>query len=86
MLPVEYHVTTLLFVTMSTSGASSCHQCVGWAPGMLLEDVFELCRKSKDILRWLRWELIVGDFTAQDCAGCTEGQMRLVRDASYSKD
>ena len=26
---------------------------------MLLEDVFELCRKSKDILRWLRQELII---------------------------
>ena len=28
---------------------------------MLFEDVFELCRKSKDILRWLRQELIIGD-------------------------
>ena len=29
---------------------------------MLLEDVFELCRKSKeDILRWLQQELIIGD-------------------------
>ena len=37
----------------STSATSRC-QCVGRAPGMLLEDVFELCRKSKEnILRWL---------------------------------
>ena len=29
---------------------------------MLFEDVFELCKKSKeDILRWLRQELIIGD-------------------------
>ena len=54
---------------------------------MLLEDVLELCRKSKeDILRWLRRELIIRDFTDQDCPMCTEGRMRLVRDASYSKD
>ena len=47
----------------ATSSATSSHcQCVGRAPGMLLEDVFELCRKSKeDILRWLLQELIIGD-------------------------
>ena len=44
----------------SSSATSRC-QCVGRAPGMLLEDVFELCRKSKDILRWLLQELIIGD-------------------------
>ena len=43
----------------SSSATSSRRQCVGRAPGMLLEDVFELCRKSKDILRWLRQELII---------------------------
>ena len=98
MCSVEYHVTTPSCVAMVTSAASSsaaassssatsCRQCVGQAPGMLLEDVFELCRKSKeDILRWLRCELIIGDFTDQDCPRCTEGRMRLVRDASYSKD
>ena len=43
----------------SSSSATSRCQCVGRAPGMLLEDVFELCRKSKDILRWLRKELII---------------------------
>ena len=38
----------------SSSATSSRRQCVGQAPGMLLEDVFELCRKSKeDILKWL---------------------------------
>ena len=38
----------------SASATSSRCQCVGRAPGMLLEDVFELCRKSKeDILRSL---------------------------------
>ena len=50
---------------VSSSAAASTpsrRQCVGWAPGMLFEDVFELCRKSKeDILRWLRQELIIGD-------------------------
>ena len=46
----------------SSSSATSHRQCVGRAPGMLLEDVFELCRKSKeDILRWLRRELIIRD-------------------------
>ena len=46
----------------ASSSVTSCHQCVGRAPGMLLEDVFELCKKSKeDILRWLRQELIIGD-------------------------
>ena len=46
----------------SSSATSSRCQCVSRAPGMLLEDVFELCRKSKeDILRWLRQELIIGD-------------------------
>ena len=46
----------------SSSVTSSCHQCVGRDAGMLLEDVFELCKKSKeDILRWLRQELIIGD-------------------------
>ena len=65
MWSVEYPVTTPLCVAMATSSAtSSRRQCVGWAPGMLLEDVFELCRKSmEDILRWLRRELIIGDFT-----------------------
>ena len=32
----------------SSSATSSRRQCVGRAPGMLLEDVFELCRKSKE--------------------------------------
>ena len=69
MWSVEYPVTTPLCVAMATSAASSSatssrRQCVGRAPGMLLEDVFELCRKSmEDILRWLRRELIIGDFT-----------------------
>ena len=38
-------MTTPLCVAMATSAASSatsCRQCVGRAPGMLLEDVFEL--------------------------------------------
>ena len=43
----------------AASSATSRRQCVGQAPGMLLEDVFELCRKNKDILRWLRQELII---------------------------
>ena len=75
MWSVEYQVTTpstISIVAMATSvvsssaasssaaATSSRRQCVGWAPGMLLEDVFELCRKSKeDILRWLRQELII---------------------------
>ena len=75
MWSVEYQVTTpstISIVAMATSAVSSSaaaassssatssrRQCVGRAPGMLLEDVFELCRKSKDILRWLRQELIV---------------------------
>ena len=46
----------------AASSATSRRQCVGRAPGMLFEDVFELCRKSKeDILRWLQQELIIGD-------------------------
>ena len=32
----------------SSSATSSRCQCVGRAPGMLLVDVFELCRKSKE--------------------------------------
>ena len=96
MWSVEYHVTTPSCVAMATSAASSAaassatssrRQCDGWGPGMLLEDVFKLCRKSnEDILRWLRQELIIRGFTDQDCPRCTEGRMRLVRDASYSKD
>ena len=71
----------------SSSSATSHRQCVGRAPGMLLGDIFELCGKSKeDILRWLRRQLIIGDFTDQDYPRCTEGWMRLVRYASYSKD
>ena len=78
MWSVEYQVTTpstISIVAMATSAVSSSAaaaasssasssrcQCVGRAPGMLLEDVFELCRKSKeDILRWLQQELIIGD-------------------------
>ena len=46
----------------AASSATSRRQCVGRAPGMLFEDVFELCSKSKeDILRWLQQELIIGD-------------------------
>ena len=61
MWSVEYHVTTtstISIVAMATSAVSSAAassssttsrcQCVGRAPGMLLEDVFELCRKSKE--------------------------------------
>ena len=33
----------------SSSATSSRRQCVGRAPGMFLEDVFELCRKSKEV-------------------------------------
>ena len=76
MWSVEYQVTTpstISIVAMATSAVSSSaaasssatssrRQCVGRAPGMLLEDVFELYRKSKeDILRWLQRELIIGD-------------------------
>ena len=54
MWSVEYNVTTPSCIAMVTSAASSSaaassssatssrRQCVGWAPGMLLEDVFEL--------------------------------------------
>ena len=31
----------------SSSATSSHRQCVGRAPGMLFEDVFELCRKRR---------------------------------------
>ena len=60
MWSVEYHVTTpstISIVAMATSAVSSAaassaatsrRQYVGWAPGMLFEDVFELCRKSKE--------------------------------------
>ena len=63
MWSVEYHVTipSTISIVSSSSATSSRRQCVGRAPGMLLEDVFELCRKSKeDILRSLRRELIIG--------------------------
>ena len=54
-------VTSAVSSAAASATSSRC-QCVGWAPGMLLEDVFELCRKSKkDILRWLQQELIIGD-------------------------
>ena len=54
--------TSAVSSAAAASSATSSHcQCVGRAPGMLFEDVFELCRKSKDILRWLRQELIIGD-------------------------
>ena len=36
------------FSAAASSATSSRCQCVGRAPGMLLEDVFELCRKSKE--------------------------------------
>ena len=56
MWSVEYHVTTPLCIAMATSAASSSaassatssrRQCVGRAPGMLLEDIFQLCRRAR---------------------------------------
>ena len=43
-------------------------------------------KKSILVNKSIQQELIIGDFTDQDCPRCTEGRMRLVRDASYSKD
>lgn len=55
--------------------------------GWILEDVFDLCRKSKeDIGKWLRREGIIGDFQDHDCPNSCGGKLRLVKDASYSKD
>ena len=34
----------------------------------------------------LRRKGLIGDFTDEDCVKCNHGKMRLVKDASYSKD
>ena len=54
MWSVEYHVITPSCVAMATSAASSAaasatshRQSVGRAPGMLLEDVFELLGRAR---------------------------------------
>ena len=44
-------------------------------------------RKKEEIGKWLRREGIIGDFKDYDCPNsCDGGKLRLVRDASYSKD
>ena len=58
------------------------------AGGMLLFDVYDLCKKGKEeIGKSLQREGIIGDFKDYDCPNsCDGGKLRLVRDASYSKD
>ena len=44
--------------------ASSCLSTSSRAPGMILEDVFELCRRDKgEIGKWLRRHEVIGDFS-----------------------
>ena len=67
--------------------ATSCSSTSSRAPGMILEDVFELCRRDKgEIGKWLRRLEVIGDFQDMDCPSCHSGRLRLVKDASYSKD
>ena len=43
--------------------ASSCLSTSSRAPGMILEDVFELCRRDKgEIGKWLRRHEVIDDF------------------------
>ena len=43
--------------------ATSCSSTSSRAPGMILEDVFELCRRDKgEIGKWLRRHEVIGDF------------------------
>uniref|UniRef100_A0A1X7UMI0 Uncharacterized protein n=1 Tax=Amphimedon queenslandica TaxID=400682 RepID=A0A1X7UMI0_AMPQE len=77
---------------MASSSASTSakpkRECVGLASGMILEDVFNICRKSKEyVLKWFRREGIIGDVQDYDCPSCgCSGNMRLMKDSSYSKD
>ena len=67
-------------VSMATSSSSR-------VSGMILEDVFDLCRKDKgEIGKWLRRHEVIGNFQDMDCPSCHSGRLRLVKDASYSKD
>ena len=44
--------------------ATSCSSTSSHAPGMILEDVFELCRRDKgEIGKWLRRHEVIGDFS-----------------------
>uniref|UniRef100_A0A1X7VJP2 Uncharacterized protein n=1 Tax=Amphimedon queenslandica TaxID=400682 RepID=A0A1X7VJP2_AMPQE len=54
---------------------------------MILDDIYALCYKPKeDIGKWMGREGVLGNFTDHDCPKCSNGRMRLARDASYSRD
>ena len=53
--------------------------------GMKLRDLYAITR-SDGLAQWLRRKGLIGDFTDEDCVKCNHGKMRLVKDASYSKD
>ena len=53
--------------------------------GMKLRDVYAITR-SDGLAQWLRRKGLIADFTDEDCVKCNHGKMRLVKDASYSKD
>ena len=53
--------------------------------GMKLRDVYAITR-SDGLAQWLQRKGLIGDFTDEDCVKCNHGKMRLVKDASYSKD
>ena len=53
--------------------------------GMKLRDLYAITR-SDGLAQWLWCNGLFGDFTDEDCVKCNYGKMRLVKDASYSKD
>ena len=74
-------------VPSSSSSSSSRHRTPLSVvnSGMKLRDVYAITR-SDDLAQWLRRKGLIGDFTDEDCVKCNHGKMRLVKDASYSKD
>ena len=74
-------------VPSSSSSSSSRHRTPLSVvnSGMKLRDVYAITR-SDGLAQWLRRKGLISDFTDEDCVKCNHGKMRLVKDASYSKD
>ena len=53
--------------------------------GMKLRNLYAITR-SNGLAQWLRCIGLIGNFTNKDCVKCNNGKIRLVKDASYSKD
>ena len=53
--------------------------------GELRSDLYAITR-SDGLAQWLQRKGLIRDFTDEDCVKCNYGKMRLVKDASYSKD